>query len=102
MQLAGRRGCRWRFAATRSVADVQVVAMPGATDRPIGTANAADPNRRDKTVFDMEPVPFAQGIIECIRAGAQVVGGCCGTTPEHIRAVHQSMEDLQPELGSRH
>ncbi|MHC4423613.1 MAG: homocysteine S-methyltransferase family protein [Planctomycetota bacterium] len=24
---------------------------------------------------------------ECLRAGAHLVGGCCGTTPEHIRAV---------------
>jgi len=41
----------------------------------------------DKTVFDMAPAPFAAGIAECLCAGARLVGGCCGTTPEHIRAV---------------
>jgi 5-methyltetrahydrofolate--homocysteine methyltransferase len=41
----------------------------------------------DKTVFEMTPVQFADGIAECLRAGARLVGGCCGTSPEHIRAV---------------
>lgn len=41
----------------------------------------------DKTVFDMEPESFAVGINKCLQAGAQIVGGCCGTTPAHIRAV---------------
>jgi 5-methyltetrahydrofolate--homocysteine methyltransferase len=41
----------------------------------------------DETVFEMAPDDFAQGIEECIRAGASLVGGCCGTTPEHIVAV---------------
>jgi 5-methyltetrahydrofolate--homocysteine methyltransferase len=41
----------------------------------------------DKTVFDMEPETFALGINKCLQAGARLVGGCCGTTPEHIRAV---------------
>jgi 5-methyltetrahydrofolate--homocysteine methyltransferase len=41
----------------------------------------------DKTRFDMEPESFAAGISKCLQAGARVVGGCCGTTPQHIRAV---------------
>ena len=41
----------------------------------------------DKTVFDMTPKDFARGIAECISAGATLVGGCCGTSPEHIRCV---------------
>jgi 5-methyltetrahydrofolate--homocysteine methyltransferase len=41
----------------------------------------------DKTVFEMTPAQFADGITECLRAGARLVGGCCGTSPEHIRAV---------------
>jgi 5-methyltetrahydrofolate--homocysteine methyltransferase len=41
----------------------------------------------DKTVFEMNPAQFAEGIAECIRAGAMLVGGCCGTSPEHILAV---------------
>ena len=48
----------------------------------------------DKTIFDMEAEPFADGIAECLRAGARLVGGCCGTTPDHIRAVRRRLEKL--------
>ena len=41
----------------------------------------------DQTVFDMSPADFAEGIAQCRQAGAQLVGGCCGTSPAHIRAV---------------
>ncbi|OHB60548.1 MAG: hypothetical protein A2167_06385 [Planctomycetes bacterium RBG_13_46_10] len=41
----------------------------------------------DKTTFDMGPEAFAAGINKCLQAGARLVGGCCGTTPAHIRAV---------------
>lgn len=41
----------------------------------------------DKTVFDMTPEPFAEGIRKCLATGATLIGGCCGTTPDHIRAV---------------
>ena len=39
----------------------------------------------ESTVFDMDPEQFAQGIAECLEAGARLVGGCCGTTPAHIQ-----------------
>jgi 5-methyltetrahydrofolate--homocysteine methyltransferase len=41
----------------------------------------------ENTVFDMTPDVFVKGIQECIDSGATLVGGCCGTTPDHIRAV---------------
>lgn len=50
----------------------------------------------DKTIFDMTPISFAKGIQACIDAGAKIVGGCCGTTPEHIRAV-AAMLDKQTQ-----
>ena len=73
-----------------------VALLKAATDRPIvAQPNAGRPRLvEDKTVFDMGPEPFAEGIAACIRAGARVVGGCCGTTPAHIRAVHQLIESL--------
>jgi len=60
-----------------------------ATTLPIlAQPNAGKPKLvGEKTVFEMTPDPFAAGIAECLRAGARIVGGCCGTTPEHIRAV---------------
>ena len=45
----------------------------------------------DKTVFEMAPAKFAAGISGCIHAGASIVGGCCGTTAEHIRAVAEML-----------
>ncbi len=62
----------------RSATTVPILAQP----------NAGKPKLiEDKTIFDMAPEPFARGIAECVEAGARIVGGCCGTTPEHIRAV---------------
>jgi len=66
-----------------------------ATDLP----TAAQPNAGrpqligDKTVFDMAPAPFAEALTECVRAGARIVGGCCGTTPAHIEAVRRRLSD---------
>jgi 5-methyltetrahydrofolate--homocysteine methyltransferase len=45
----------------------------------------------DQTVFDMSPEDFATGIMECIHAGANLVGGCCGSTPLHMRAVAEHL-----------
>jgi len=39
------------------------------------------------TEYGMGPQEFAQGIKTLVKLGAGIVGGCCGTTPEHIKAV---------------
>lgn len=47
--------------------------------------NAGLPVERDgKTCYDITPDEFASWMGEIARGGAWVVGGCCGTTPEHI------------------
>jgi len=68
--------------------------LKSATKLPIlAQPNAGKPKLiSDKTVFDMSPAVFAAGIDECIRAGARLVGGCCGTSPGHIRAVSDLLE----------
>lgn len=38
-----------------------------------------------KTVFNVEPEEFAQDMKEIAKLGVSYLGGCCGTTPEHIR-----------------
>ncbi len=40
-----------------------------------------------QTVYDMEPAAFAERIPEFISLGAQIVGACCGSNPDHIAAV---------------
>ncbi|MGD2026740.1 MAG: homocysteine S-methyltransferase family protein [Anaerolineales bacterium] len=44
------------------------------------------------TIFDMPPEDFAEGIAACLRNGATIVGGCCGTTPEHIRVLSEVVD----------
>jgi 5-methyltetrahydrofolate--homocysteine methyltransferase len=41
----------------------------------------------EKTVFKETPEFMASNVPKLIRAGAQIIGGCCGTTPEHIAAM---------------
>ena len=65
-------------AMLRAQTTLPILAQPNA-----GKPRLVD----DRTVFDMAPVPFAQGIVQCVKAGATLVGGCCGTSPAHIRAV---------------
>jgi len=72
-------------AILRASTDLTIAAQPNA-----GKPRLVD----DRTVFDMEPGPFAEGIAQCIEAGARLVGGCCGTTPEHIKAVKQMIEKM--------
>jgi 5-methyltetrahydrofolate--homocysteine methyltransferase len=54
----------------------------------IAQPNAGKPHLvNGQTVFDMAPEAFAEGIAECITAGASLAGGCCGTSPDHMRCV---------------
>lgn len=41
-----------------------------------------------KTVFEMTPEGFAAFVPELVDAGASILGGCCGTTPEHLAAMN--------------
>lgn len=45
-----------------------------------------------KTVFPETPEMMAQKVDLLIKAGANIIGGCCGTTPKHIQALAQAME----------
>jgi methionine synthase I (cobalamin-dependent) len=62
----------------REVNSLPIIAQP----------NAGKPRVVDgRTVFDMTPADFTVGIRKCIQAGARLIGGCCGTSPAHIRAI---------------
>lgn len=45
------------------------------------------------TCYDMDADAFAEAMQPLIDAGASVLGGCCGTTPDHIRYLAQSLKD---------
>jgi len=67
----------------REVTPLPLLAQPNA-----GIPRFVD----NQTVFDMSPSDFAEGAYRCIQAGAQLVGGCCGTSPAHIRAVAELLK----------
>lgn len=50
----------------------------------------------NKTVFDVTPDEFADEVVMQMKAGARLVGGCCGTTPEYIRKVVEKSRGLKP------
>lgn len=49
-----------------------------------------------KTVFDVSAEEFADEVAELVERGIRVVGGCCGTTPEYIRALHSRTHSIKP------
>ena len=56
-------------------------------------ANAGLPVLVDgKVVYPETPEEMARWVPELITAGANIIGGCCGTTPEHIRAIKRAVE----------
>ena len=63
--------------------------LKAATDQPVWIkANAGLPELAGgKTVWKMTPEAFAGFVPQLIQAGASFIGGCCGTSPEFIRAV---------------
>ncbi len=50
-----------------------------------------------QTVYDVTPAEFAAAAAELARLGAGFIGGCCGTTPEHIRLVAEACRDIPYE-----
>lgn len=74
-----------------------IAAMRQATELPLlAQPNAGKPRLEGEcTVFDMSPADFAAGIGACLQAGAALVGGCCGTSPAHIRAVAKAFGRLK-------
>ena len=46
--------------------------------------------------YDLTPAEFAQAMKDAVAAGVSIIGGCCGTDPEYIRALHVAVKDVQP------
>ena len=68
--------------AMYEVANVPILVKPNA-----GLPKLVD----GQTVYDMEPEVFAEEVRVLAENGAAVFGGCCGTTPEHIRALTEKL-----------
>ena len=74
----------------REVANIPVLAKP----------NAGLPQLEDGvTVYRMTPEEFATAGTALVEAGASIVGGCCGTTPAHIKALADAVKGMPaPEI----
>ncbi len=48
-----------------------------------------------KTVFDVTPEDFSKYMREIAKKGVMIMGGCCGTTPGHIRELIKNTEDIK-------
>jgi 5-methyltetrahydrofolate--homocysteine methyltransferase len=61
----------------------------------IAQPNAGPPLTTDSGVrYDADPETFARDLVEMVQAGARVVGGCCGTDPEFIRAARIALDGI--------
>ena len=59
--------------------------------------NAGLPEIKDgKTKFNVTPEEFAEDVTKLIKKGLRVVGGCCGTTPDYIKALTEKSNALKP------
>lgn len=69
-------------ALMREGTSLPLLAQPNA-----GKARMVD----KRLLYDMPCDRFVEGMRECVQAGAHLVGGCCGTSPEHIKALVKAL-----------
>ncbi len=76
-----------------------IEAMRGATTLPLAAMpNAGMPRAVDgRNIYLCSPEYMASFARKAIAAGAQLVGGCCGTTPNHIRAMRSAMRAIDAQ-----
>jgi 5-methyltetrahydrofolate--homocysteine methyltransferase len=83
----GARDMRPYLEELSSLADCYISCYP----------NAGLPNPLSATGYDEKPIDMATTIQEFATAGfLNIVGGCCGTTPEHINAITRAVKSLPP------
>lgn len=75
-----------------AVANATLIAKPNA-----GTPMLS----KDKAVYPVAPAHFALLARDWVRAGAKIIGGCCGTTPEYIAAIRADIGEPKPTERSR-
>jgi 5-methyltetrahydrofolate--homocysteine methyltransferase len=66
--------------------DLPVMAQP----------NAGQPKLINmKIVYDETPQEMTRGVVPLLEAGVNILGACCGSTPDHIRAFRTAMDEYQ-------
>lgn len=60
-------------------------------------ANAGDPQKfGDTTIFPLGPEEYLPYAVHFYEQGASIIGGCCGTTPDHIRLIARELKNKKP------
>lgn len=74
----------------RAVTSLPVMAQP----------NAGQPSLVNMKIhYDETPEQMVRGLVPLLEAGANIVGACCGSTPEHIRAFRAAMDEYLESKG---
>lgn len=69
----------------RKVANLPVMVQP----------NAGQPKLLNmRVVYDETPAQMSLGVAPLLEAGANIIGACCGSTPEHIREFRKTIDDF--------
>ena len=70
-----------------------IESMPRTKKTLIAMPNAGYPHVIDgRTYYDSDPVYYAQQVMACAAHGARILGGCCGTTPQHIHTIAELLK----------
>jgi len=89
-------GCNCSTGPEEMVGLIETM-KPWATVPLVAKPNAGMPELVDgKTLFDMEADTFASFGAEFVSKGVNLIGGCCGTTPEHIRSLKEKIAGSRP------
>ncbi|SEB45948.1 bifunctional homocysteine S-methyltransferase/methylenetetrahydrofolate reductase [Terriglobus roseus] len=72
----------------RKVTKLPIAAMPNA-----GLPNCVD----GRSIYLSSPEYLASFARKAMRVGATIIGGCCGTTPKHIKAMRSSVKAIQAQ-----
>ncbi|NLZ25009.1 MAG: dihydropteroate synthase [Clostridiales bacterium] len=55
-----------------------------------------------RTYYDVSPLDFALAMAEIKKLGVNILGGCCGTTPEHIGLLKEKTKDIKADIKKPH
>ena len=87
-------GANCSFGAEKMMPIIERMAR--STNLPIGKAQLRLPKNVDgQIVFEQSPEEFANECLALAKAGAQIIGGCCGTTPLHIQEMIRVLSEEQ-------
>ena len=52
-----------------------------------------------KVIYDEKPEDMVQGVVPLLEAGTNILGACCGSTPDHIRAFRTAIDEYLKQSG---